>query len=55
MKNILVTGGAGYLGSLLCKDLLDLGYNITIIDKFKFGINSILHLIDKKKFNNFER
>ena len=48
MKNILVTGGAGYLGSLLCKDLLDLGYNITIIDKFKFGINSILHLIDKK-------
>ena len=48
MENILVTGGAGYLGSLLCKDLLDLGYNITIIDKFKFGINSILHLIDKK-------
>ena len=48
MTNVLVTGGAGYIGSLLCKDLLDLGYKVTIIDKFKFGIHSILHIIDNK-------
>ena len=48
MKNVLVTGGAGYLGSLLCGDLLNLDYKVTILDKFKFGVNSILHIIDKK-------
>ena len=50
MKNVLVTGGAGYLGSLLCGDLLNLDYKVTILDKFKFGVNSILHIIDKKNF-----
>ena len=48
MKNVLVTGGAGYLGSLLCGDLLNLDYKVTILDKFKFGVSSILHIIDKK-------
>ena len=48
MKNVLVTGGARYLGSLLCGDLLNLDYKVTILDKFKFGVSSILHIIDKK-------
>ena len=32
IKNILVTGGAGYIGSHLSIELLNLNYNITIVD-----------------------
>lgn len=37
MKHILVTGGAGYVGSLLCPQLLDLGYRVTAYDICYFG------------------
>ena len=36
-KNILITGGAGFIGSHLCERLLALGANITIIDNFSTG------------------
>ena len=35
--NILVTGGAGYIGSHVCLNLLDAGYNITVIDDLSSG------------------
>ena len=32
MKNILVTGGAGYIGSHTCIELMSAGYNVIIVD-----------------------
>ncbi len=38
--NLLVTGGAGYIGSFMTKSLLDLGHNVTVIDNLKRGKRS---------------
>ena len=37
MKNILVTGGAGYIGSHMCLRLLEKGYNVFVIDSLGNG------------------
>jgi UDP-glucuronate decarboxylase len=49
---ILVTGGAGFLGSHLCEKLLDLNHEVICIDNFYTGDNkNILHL---RESNNFD-
>ena len=37
MKNILITGGAGFIGSNLAKELINRNYNVTSIDNYSFG------------------
>ena len=50
-KQIAVTGGAGFLGSHLCKRLLDDGHNVICVDNFFTGTkDNILGLLDKPNF-----
>ena len=51
---ILVTGGAGYLGSILCQKLLDKGYDVRMIDTFWYGKNSIEPLLKNENFEIIE-
>jgi nucleoside-diphosphate-sugar epimerase len=41
---VLVTGGAGYIGSILCGALLDAGYGVTAVDNLLYGQPGPLHL-----------
>ncbi len=51
MKRILVTGGAGFIGSHLCKRLLDEGNEVVCADNFFTGNkNNILPLLGNKRF-----
>ncbi|MBI1900164.1 MAG: NAD(P)-dependent oxidoreductase [Planctomycetia bacterium] len=43
-ERILVTGGAGYVGSILGEHLLDAGYRVTVVDNLMYGQESLLHL-----------
>jgi nucleoside-diphosphate-sugar epimerase len=50
-KNVLVTGGAGYLGAILCEHLLRDGYSVTVLDNLTHGQSSLFHLCVHETFN----
>lgn len=50
-RKILITGGAGYIGSILSEELLKKDYKITIYDNFLYKQNSLAHLC---KYSNLE-
>lgn len=49
--NVLVTGGAGYLGAVLCEHLLTTGYQVTAVDNLSYGVPSLLHLCAHPSFD----
>ena len=51
MTNILITGGAGYIGSMLATKFINLGYNVSVVDLLKYEKNSLSHLFFHKNFN----
>ena len=51
MKRILVTGGAGFLGSHLCERLIDEGHEVICLDNFFTGNKrNVAHLLNNPKF-----
>jgi len=54
MKRILITGGAGYIGSHIVVELLRAGYEVTIVDNFCTSKPSIIDNIKKITQKNFD-
>ena len=50
MKKILITGAAGYIGSMLTTKLVESGFNVLAVDLLKYDKNSLSHLF---YYNNF--
>ena len=49
-RHVLITGGAGYIGSLLTSELLRKGYRVTVLDSLLFGGESLLGFLHHPNF-----
>lgn len=50
-QSVLVTGGAGYLGSILVPELLAAGHRVTVLDNFMYQQNSLAHVCAHPSFD----
>ena len=53
-KRILVVGGAGYIGSVLIRQLLGQGYSVKVLDKLVFGKSSLQEIMKHPRFTLIE-
>ena len=51
LKRVLVTGGAGYIGSVLTRQLLEKGYKVRILDSLMYGGEPIIDLLNHPQFD----
>ena len=49
MVKVLVTGAGGYIGTQLVKDLVNSGYEVTAVDRFFFGKETLAQFVNSKK------
>src|SRR5512147_2929592 len=50
-RHVLVTGGAGYIGSLLTSELLRANYRVTVLDSLLFGGESLVPFLHHPNFH----
>lgn len=53
-KKVLVSGGAGYIGSVLVRILLEEGHEVRVIDNLMYGGESIIDLLEHPRFEFFK-
>lgn len=51
LKKVLITGAAGYVGSVLCRKLLEKGYGVIALDNLSFGEQSLKDLTNHSQFS----
>ena len=50
MKKILITGGAGFLGSVITEKLLNSNHQVTVLDNMMYNQTSLIHYSWRKNF-----
>ena len=54
IQHVLVIGGAGYIGSVLCRELLQRGYSVRVLDALLYGQESLAELVQHPRFQLVE-